>query len=260
MNTHYKLKNIRTLLNEGFTSEELRQILYEDFRPVYDHLAPNSGKAEIVSRLVEYANQKLQMATLLTLAKEHNPARYEIHQPYYDVITNPLTVSKDTGDFSGIYLAITRQLLPDEFLIEIVQCQQVGSQLEGKISRTSFVQLNNDELVEISRLRGSYSFSGTVNERLFVLSYYTNVRGAKAAGSLTLQGDYSGKVFEGIWAGFEQGYIIGTRCMWIRVNKKLASPVNREALLKEAKKFLYIYYVQSSEEETPKDPEVSQPD
>lgn len=84
MTKHYHLQNIRTLLNEGFSAEELRRLCYEEFsfRPVYDQLAEDSGKAKIIDRLIEYAGQKLLFESLLTLAKERNPARYETHQPY----------------------------------------------------------------------------------------------------------------------------------------------------------------------------------
>jgi hypothetical protein len=79
MTTYYNLKNIRTLLIEGFTDEELRHLCYDipNFRPVYNQLAQNSGKAEIVDRLLKHADQTLQIETLLVLVKEHNPARYE---------------------------------------------------------------------------------------------------------------------------------------------------------------------------------------
>jgi hypothetical protein len=32
--------------------------------------------------LLEYAEQKVLLDTLLDLAKKHNPARYKKHQPY----------------------------------------------------------------------------------------------------------------------------------------------------------------------------------
>lgn len=97
MTKHYYLQNIRILLTAGFTSEELRRLCYDeaDFRPVYDQLAPGTGKAEIVDRLLEYADRKLLLETLLVWTNEHNPARYKEHQPYYDYIAGP-TISADT--------------------------------------------------------------------------------------------------------------------------------------------------------------------
>ena len=61
MTKHYHLQNIRTLLNEGSSAEELRRLCYEElsFRPVYDQLAEDSGKAKIIDRLIEYAGQKI---------------------------------------------------------------------------------------------------------------------------------------------------------------------------------------------------------
>ncbi len=81
----YNLVNIRTLLTEGFTDRELRRLCFDlpGFRPVYDSLAANTGKAEIIDRLLEDADRSLQLPRLLALAKERNPARYEAHRPYY---------------------------------------------------------------------------------------------------------------------------------------------------------------------------------
>ncbi len=102
MSISYNLRNIRDLLTEGFTDEELRRLCYDisDFRSVYNQLARNSGKAEIVDRLLEHAEQKLQIEMLLAMAKEHNPARYEKHQPYYETSTRPKT-SDDTRENSS---------------------------------------------------------------------------------------------------------------------------------------------------------------
>jgi hypothetical protein len=92
MTVRYNLKNIRALLTEGFTDRELRRLCYDvsEFKPVYDQLAEFTGKVEIIDRLVEYAEQKLQLETLLAHAQERNPGRYERHKPYYDKIM-PLT-------------------------------------------------------------------------------------------------------------------------------------------------------------------------
>lgn len=86
--THYLLKNIRALFSDltlSLTEEELRQLCVDliDFKPVHHQLAQSNGKAEIIDRLLEYAEQTLQLDELLALAKELNPALYEKHQPYY---------------------------------------------------------------------------------------------------------------------------------------------------------------------------------
>jgi hypothetical protein len=81
----YILANIRELLTQGFSDAELRALCFElpGFRPVYDQLAQNTGTAEIVAKLLEHAERTLQLNTLLAIARERNPARYEKHQPYY---------------------------------------------------------------------------------------------------------------------------------------------------------------------------------
>lgn len=88
MTKRYYLKNIRDLFTEGFGEEELRRLCYDepDFRPVYHQLAESNSKAEIIDRLLEYAEQTLQLDKLLTLAGQRNPARYAKHQPYYELV------------------------------------------------------------------------------------------------------------------------------------------------------------------------------
>jgi hypothetical protein len=80
----YHLQNIRVLLTEGFTDDELRRLCYDvpEFRPVYDELAQESGKGRIIDRLIEHAERKILFDALLALAQERNPARYDQHRPY----------------------------------------------------------------------------------------------------------------------------------------------------------------------------------
>ncbi|HXV44853.1 MAG TPA: protein kinase [Anaerolineae bacterium] len=90
--TRYILKNIRALLTElttALTEEELRQLYFglPEFKPVHHQLARSNGKAEIIDRLLEYAEQTLQLDDLLALARENNRALYAKHQPYYEFIT-----------------------------------------------------------------------------------------------------------------------------------------------------------------------------
>ncbi len=95
MSELYNLANIRELLTNGFNDAELRALCFDlpGFRPVYDQLAQNTGKAEIVAKLLEHADKTEQLDTLLALAKERNPARYEKHRPYHldDTSSSPPT-------------------------------------------------------------------------------------------------------------------------------------------------------------------------
>lgn len=87
----YISKNIRDLLTEGFTSDELRNFCFDhpDFKPLYQRLPEGADRVTIVSKLVEYAHQKVLIESLLVWAKEHNSARYEKHQPYYSDQSTP---------------------------------------------------------------------------------------------------------------------------------------------------------------------------
>jgi hypothetical protein len=82
----YNIRNIRTMLTDGFNAEELRELAFDDpdFRPVYDQLSSSAGKSEIVQRLIEYAERRVKMDALLAWARERNPARYGQDQLYSD--------------------------------------------------------------------------------------------------------------------------------------------------------------------------------
>jgi serine/threonine-protein kinase len=51
-------------------------------------LSQNLGKAELARRLLEYAEQTLQIDQLLELAKARNPAIYEKYKPYYEYLSS----------------------------------------------------------------------------------------------------------------------------------------------------------------------------
>lgn len=93
MPQQHNLKNIRSLLNEGFSDEELRQLIFDVpiFRPVHNQLAQNTSKTQIVQLLLEYADKKELIENLLDQAKERNPTKYENCQPYYDITINTAT-------------------------------------------------------------------------------------------------------------------------------------------------------------------------
>ena len=79
----YHLANIRNLLHEGFTDEEIYSLCYDLYASIYKGLKPEINKELVVRLLLEQANRRLEVETLLDWAKLHNRARYEKHQPYY---------------------------------------------------------------------------------------------------------------------------------------------------------------------------------
>lgn len=95
MTKDYNLKNIRILLIEGFTPEEIRRFCHEtpEFRPVHDQLAEDTGKAKIIDLLLEYAEQKVKVELILIWAKEQNPVRYVEHGPYNSIVTSQGSLS-----------------------------------------------------------------------------------------------------------------------------------------------------------------------
>lgn len=88
---HYNLANIRSLLTKGFSDSELRTFCFDtpEFRDVYDQLSQTTGKEQIISLILEHADQNLLFEPLLVWAKAHNLNRYEQHQPYTGEFPRP---------------------------------------------------------------------------------------------------------------------------------------------------------------------------
>lgn len=80
----YNLRNVRILLNEAFSDTELRRMCREidALRPVYHSLSKNTGKDEIVDRIIEHTMHKGGIDSLLDIVKQDNHLEWESHLPY----------------------------------------------------------------------------------------------------------------------------------------------------------------------------------
>lgn len=85
MTVRYRLGNIRRLLKEGFTEGELRDFCFDtpDFRAVYDRLAENTSPDGIVRQILGHADRTENIEFLLDWAREKNPIKYNLYQPYH---------------------------------------------------------------------------------------------------------------------------------------------------------------------------------
>lgn len=117
MTVDYNLKNIRMLLTEGFSVEDLWEFCFDEpeFRTLCDQLPQNASKAEITRLLVIYAKQKSLFEPLLTWASKINPTRYEAHQPYFIIIDFS---SANYTQQSGPPKQQSQDLDPDEWSIK----------------------------------------------------------------------------------------------------------------------------------------------
>ncbi len=107
-NKSYLLGNLRTLLNQGFSEEELRGFCQDEpqFEDLCTGLAKSDSKAEIINKILGYAKQRMLFDAILDWAKETNPVRYNQYHPYYSESypVNPNTPDKPLAD-SQIYSA-----------------------------------------------------------------------------------------------------------------------------------------------------------
>jgi len=98
MRRRYDLRKIYTLLVQGFSEDELRNICGQraEFQPICDLLSPFSSKDDIIRQIFEYARQTGQFGQLLAWAREQNPAQYKSLEPYYEG-------AEPAGEYLGKY-------------------------------------------------------------------------------------------------------------------------------------------------------------
>ena len=82
----FDLKNLQELLEKGFTRKELAAICRENFKNFYKQIRPDSGKGEIIDRLVR---QKSIIPELIDLASQWNSEAFNKFRPYYRVPRKP---------------------------------------------------------------------------------------------------------------------------------------------------------------------------
>ncbi len=72
----YRLADIRELLVNAFSDEELTTLCYDHFRMVYEEFAAGMSKSQKIQRLLDYCVRHEQLECLLAVVKKQNPFQY----------------------------------------------------------------------------------------------------------------------------------------------------------------------------------------
>lgn len=91
MSKQYNLKNIRELLEAGFSATELRNFCYDtqDFQSVYNDLSESDSLRQIIDKLLRYAKRQHKIEVILKWVEENNKSQYEAHTPYFTETASP---------------------------------------------------------------------------------------------------------------------------------------------------------------------------
>ena len=130
-------------------------------------------------------------------------------------------------------MALTYQLPTGLAIVEDVKCWQISDRLTGSIRGIVELRLSSPKK-PVTRLRnnsGRYRISGFVNERLFVVSYRATKRAVHSAGAVALNGDSSGVLFRGSWAGLAHEEVNSAVCWWVRLPERISSSRKREEFI-----------------------------
>mgnify|MGYP001277081078 CR=1 FL=1 len=68
--------SVRELLKAAFTDDELNNMCFDYFQPVYNTFAAGMSKTQKIQSLLEYCIRHSQLEKLLSLVRENNPAQY----------------------------------------------------------------------------------------------------------------------------------------------------------------------------------------
>jgi len=74
--TRYNTAALRDLIVAALTEDEFTALAFDYFRPVYKQFAAGQTRSQRVQLLLEHAERSGQMARLVALIQEINPARY----------------------------------------------------------------------------------------------------------------------------------------------------------------------------------------
>lgn len=76
----FDIAALRALLNAAFSDEELTTLCFDHFRPVYDQFSAGMARTAKIQHLLEYAEKRQQVARLVELVGEVNPAQAAAHR------------------------------------------------------------------------------------------------------------------------------------------------------------------------------------
>jgi TIR domain/Effector-associated domain 7 len=75
-NVDYNIANVRRLVTEALSDEELDQLCMDHFSKVYEQFSSGMSKSQKVHRLIEYCTRQNQLPYVLNLIKSVNPEKY----------------------------------------------------------------------------------------------------------------------------------------------------------------------------------------
>ncbi len=72
----YDTSVIRTMLEESFDNDELMDLMFDHFRPLYERLSPETSKRLSIQKLIAYADEQNQFEALLDYVARKKPRHY----------------------------------------------------------------------------------------------------------------------------------------------------------------------------------------
>ena len=67
---------VRELLSAAFNDQEVTTLCFDHFRPVYEDFSSGMSKGDKVQRLLDYCERHDEVAQLVALVRDANPAQY----------------------------------------------------------------------------------------------------------------------------------------------------------------------------------------
>jgi uncharacterized protein CbrC (UPF0167 family) len=112
----YKLANIRRLLVEGFSADELRRLVRYDplLKAIDEEFRPGDDVPGMADTIIDWGRTHLMFDAILTAAEHANPRMYAIHRPYH-AQDREQPASRTTYDLGRI-AALLEQIFDSESL------------------------------------------------------------------------------------------------------------------------------------------------
>jgi hypothetical protein len=134
------------------------------------------------------------------------------------------------GFLTGTYLALSESGGPRTLVAELIRCKHIGEKLKGDIIALEQITFDHEGTVTCRvRAAATYDFTGRMHARQGLINYWSTNKASQNGGTMTMNLDASGGVFQGIWCGTgTNGDVVSGPCMWITEsgdrNRRFATP------------------------------------
>ena len=148
----YNTAEVRKLIVEAFSDEELRAFCFDNFPPVYAQISDAITKTMVAQLLIEYCSRYGKMKPLLDMVRDVNPYQFDRHRSSFFKPT--LESNRSSNDTAIIEL----RSISGASLATLDKAQQEGLDIALRGVLAGFLRIPVEKVVLLGMMEGSVIF------------------------------------------------------------------------------------------------------